>query len=124
MLLRVLQEGEIRPVGSLTTSRIDVRLLAATNKDLRVAIERGEFRADLYDRLAEFFVAVPPLRERVDDIAWLAQEVVRRQTSRHRLTCRGLSAEALAVLGGDGWRGNGRGMERTLGREGMSSEGG
>lgn len=116
MLLRFLQHGEVRPLGSATTAHVDVRLIAATNKDLPMVIERGAFRADLYDRLEEVRLTVPPLRERQDDIALLVHQFVRRHAARHRVRCRGMTVEALAVLEGYAWPGNVRELEQTLSR--------
>ena len=68
MLLRFLQHGEIRPVGSTQTTRVDVRLIAATHRDLEAEVERGAFRQDLYYRLRRVVLEVPPVRARRDDI--------------------------------------------------------
>src|SRR5918992_1038612 len=82
MLLRVLEQREIRRLGSAETVRVDVRLIAATNKNLEEAVRRGEFRADLYDRLS-MVLEVPPLRDRREDIPLLAGHFLREAGARH-----------------------------------------
>ncbi len=115
-LLRVLQEGTFEPVGSDTTTRVDVRVIAATNRDLRAAIQSGEFREDLYYRLAVFPIVLPPLRLRSEDIAVIARSFLDRHARR---TGRGpwlLDDRAIAELERGDWPGNIRELVNTLER--------
>jgi transcriptional regulator with PAS, ATPase and Fis domain len=116
ILLRFLQDREVRPLGSTTASHVDVRVLAATNAHLEQAIERGTFRADLYDRLAEVVLTVAPLRERGGDIPALVRHFVGRHTQRHHGYVRGLTADALALVERYAWPGNVRELERAVSR--------
>jgi transcriptional regulator with GAF, ATPase, and Fis domain len=116
MLLRFLQGREVRPVGSTTTVQVDVRLITATNRDLKGAVDRGEFRADLLDRLGEVILAVPALRDRRTDVLLLAEHFLSLQARRHGLSVEGVSASALAVLAGHAWPGNVRELEQALSR--------
>ncbi len=116
MLLRFLQEREVRPLGSGNSMRVDVRVLAATNADLEHAIQRQTFRADLYDRLAEVVLAVPPLRERGGDIAVLLRHFVARCAQRHHRPVRGVTPDALALAGRHAWPGNVRELEQAASR--------
>jgi transcriptional regulator with PAS, ATPase and Fis domain len=118
-LLRVLQERKVRPVGSSEAHEIpiDVRLIAATNRDLRREVERGRFREDLFYRLSVFPVEVPPLRERRADIAPLARHLLAKVQSSTRLTTpAGVEPEALRLLCAHGWPGNVRELENALER--------
>ncbi len=123
MLLRFLQGREVRPVGSTTSVHVDARLIAATNRDLRSAAARGEFRADLLDRLGEVILAVPPMRDRRADVLLLAEHFLALQTLRHGLSVQGVSASALAVLAGYAWPGNVRELEQTLSRAVIAAAG-
>jgi Nif-specific regulatory protein len=113
-LLRALQEREVRPVGGTKTQRVDVRVIAATNRELRREVERGAFRADLYYRLAVFPIRVPPLRERRDDIEPLARHFLALHGEREgKPGCR-LAADASHLLCSHGWPGNVRELENEM----------
>lgn len=115
-LLRVLQEGEIRRVGSTQSRRVDVRLIAATHRDLKRLVEDGEFRSDLYFRLHVMEVKLPPLRERGDDIYQLAERLLERTCKRLNRPPMHFSAEALQSLQLYRWPGNVREMENIIER--------
>ena len=114
-LLRALQFGEIRPVGSTKTKTVDVRVLSATNRDLAADVEAGRFREDLFYRLATFQIAVPPLRQRPDDIPELARAFLAAASAK---TGRALSftEPALAALVRHRWPGNVRELENAVTR--------
>ena len=117
MLLRVLQEREVRPLGATAAQQVDVRVIAATNRDLEGATgERVAFRPDLYDRLSEVTIRVPSLRERADDIPRLAAHFLARAARRHGRPQPRLSAEALAALTRHAWPGNVRELEKAISR--------
>jgi two-component system response regulator HydG len=115
-LLRVLQESEIKPVGATTVRKVDVRVVAATNRDLRKAIREGAFREDLYFRLNVLPIELPPLRERRGDIAMLVQHFVAKYAERFRKGVRGVDAAALDVLVASEWPGNIRELENSIQR--------
>lgn len=115
-LLRVLQEGEVQRVGSDIPLRVDVRVLAATNRDLREEVAQKRFREDLYFRLNVITVEVPPLRERVEDIPLLAARFLERFAERNRKSVRGFSAQALDCLLRHDWPGNVRELENAVER--------
>jgi DNA-binding NtrC family response regulator len=108
-LLRLLQEGEFRSVGSVKTRKVDVRVIAATNRDLVRAVERGEFRQDLYYRLKVLTIRMPPLRERSDDVPLLIEHFLGRSRARYRLS----EEAALALLSYE-WPGNVRELENAI----------
>jgi anaerobic nitric oxide reductase transcription regulator len=115
-LLRALQQGEIQRVGSDRVHRVDVRVIAATNRDLAREVDRGRFRADLFHRLAVFPVHVPPLRDRRDDIAVLAShfaDMVARRLGAHRVR---LDPAAHRELAAADWPGNVRELENVVSR--------
>jgi transcriptional regulator with GAF, ATPase, and Fis domain len=115
-LLRTLQEGTIRPVGSTSEKQVDVRIICATNRDLAAEVERGAFRQDLYYRLMVFPIRLPPLRERREDIPLLAEHFLRRYCHEYRRNLAGLSQEALDALTNYAWPGNIRELENEIQR--------
>jgi DNA-binding NtrC family response regulator len=115
-LLRVIQEREIRRVGGNDTIAVDVRVIAASNKDLKSLVEAGKFREDLYYRLNVVAINVPPLRERVEDIPMLAQFFVQKYGTMKEKSVRGLSPEAMAMLSQYSWPGNVRELEHAIER--------
>jgi len=122
-LLRVLQEGEVDPIGSKRTVPVDVRIVSATNRDLAEAVKAGTFREDLYYRLNVFPIAVPPLRERREDIPALVEHFVRRFNAQERLNVAGATSETLEMLKDHGWKGNVRQLENTIFRAMILSDG-
>jgi nitrogen regulation protein NR(I) len=115
-ILRVLQERTFERIGGTETLRVDVRILAATNRDLEGAIAEGLFRADLYHRLNVVTVNVPPLRERAEDIPALAQSFLARFADELKIEKPALSQEAMKLLCGHAWPGNVRELEHCLRR--------
>src|SRR5258707_3549074 len=115
-LFRVLQEGKVRPLGSNEETEIDVRVIAATNKDLDRAIAAGEFREDLYYRLSVIPIKLPPLRERRDDIPLLARAFLERFRTSMEKPIEGISPEAIHLLEAYDWPGNVRELENTMER--------
>ncbi|HUB07366.1 MAG TPA: sigma 54-interacting transcriptional regulator [Myxococcales bacterium] len=115
-LLRVLQEGVFTPVGDTESRTVDVRIITATHKDLKVLVADGQFRQDLFYRLNVIRVRVPPLRERREDIPMLAEHFLRRLALRRGEAPRQLSPEALALLEQYDWPGNVRELENEIER--------
>jgi Nif-specific regulatory protein len=115
-LLRVLQEGEIRPLGSAQTKTIDVRIVAATNRKLEDEVKAGRFRQDLYYRLQVFPIRLPPLRERRDDIPLLANHFVKRYAAELGKPVAGFSQQAMELLMSYQWPGNVRELENEVQR--------
>lgn len=115
-LLRVLQEQEFERLGSTRTRRVDVRLVAATNRDLPRMVENGEFRSDLFYRLNVFPLSVPPLRERPEDIATLVRYFAQRYARRMNRHIETVSAESIAALERYHWPGNIRELENLIER--------
>ncbi|MBI3070744.1 MAG: sigma-54-dependent Fis family transcriptional regulator [Deltaproteobacteria bacterium] len=115
-LLRVLQEGEIKEVGGVDTLKVDVRVIAATNRDLKEDVATGRFREDLYYRLHVINLYVPPLRERREDIPLLVDRFIQRYTSRTASRVRGITPEALDMLMRYPWPGNVRELENAIER--------
>jgi len=113
-LLRALQEGEVKRVGTNETRRVDVRVLAATNVDLRTKIAAGRFREDLFYRLNVICIELPPLRKRRDDIAILAHHFLRKYAARAGREVIKISDEAMRVLRSQNWPGNVRELENAM----------
>jgi DNA-binding NtrC family response regulator len=115
-LLRVLQEGEIKRVGSADSVRVDVRVIAATHRDLPKLVKAGKFREDLFYRLNVINVPLPPLRERAEDIPLLAHHFLRRYAERLGKKVRSVSPEAIDLCSGYRWPGNVRELENAIER--------
>jgi PAS domain S-box-containing protein len=114
MLLRVLEEHGFERLGGTKLIVSDVRIIAATNRDLHVAMQRGEFRQDLFFRLNGFRIEVPPLRERKDDIPLLVQHFVQVSAARHGKTIRSIEKGAMEMLLSYGWPGNVRELRNVI----------
>jgi DNA-binding NtrC family response regulator len=115
-LLRVLESGEVERIGGGAPEKVDVRLVAATNRDLPVEVEAGRFRRDLYHRLDVVPVRVPPLREHGSDIPALAAHLLDHACKRNRVRAKRLSPDALAVLAAHRWPGNVRELRNVMER--------
>ncbi len=123
-LLRVLQEGELEPVGSSRTRKVDVRVLAATNRDLLEMAKQGKFREDLYYRLNVFPLRIPPLREREEDVLILAQRFIRQFSRRMGKQLLPLTAEQERRLKSYAWPGNVRELQNVIERAVITAGGG
>jgi PAS domain S-box-containing protein len=115
-LLRVLQEGEFEPVGSSRTQKVDTRVIAATNRDLKQATREGKFREDLYYRLNVFPIELPPLRERGDDIGLLAASFAKKFAQRMGRSIGSLSEDCIRRLKAYSWPGNVRELQNVIER--------
>lgn len=113
-LLRVLQEREIERLGSNTPIPVDVRLIAATNRDLEEAVRSGAFRSDLYYRLQVVHIHLPPLRERREDIPLLANYFLKKFAEENKRALRSISPEAMQILQQASWKGNVRELENAI----------
>ncbi len=122
-ILRVLEDREIYRVGGTKPVKVDVRIIAATNKPLAEAVQAREFREDLYHRLNVYAILLPPLRERVGDIPLLVEAVLREIGESSGKTVKGLSAEALEHLMGYSWPGNVRELRNVIERATVVTEG-
>ncbi|RPH80970.1 MAG: sigma-54-dependent Fis family transcriptional regulator [Nitrospiraceae bacterium] len=122
-LLRVLQEGEIRPVGGTQRIKIDARVISATNKDLAELVKAMAFRQDLYYRLAVLPLSLPPLRDRQEDIPLLAQHFVEASCTRHRQPMRQVSPDVMQALTQASWPGNVRELQHYLERAVVTTTG-
>jgi transcriptional regulator with GAF, ATPase, and Fis domain len=123
-LLRVLQEGEFEPVGSSRTQKVDVRVIAATNRDLKQATQEGKFREDLYYRLNVFPIEMPPLRERGDDISLLASAFANKVAQRMGRSIELLSEDCVRRLKAYSWPGNVRELQNVIERGVITSRDG
>ncbi len=122
-LLRVLQNREVRRVGSPSVRMVEVRVVAATNRDLRAMVQKGEFREDLFYRLALLEVALPRLLERKEDLPLLQRHFLHKFSAEHKKEVLGLTRRAQARLSAHGWPGNVRELENVLANACMMAEG-
>jgi two-component system response regulator AtoC len=122
-LLRVLQEGEIKPVGGIKSVHVDVRIVSATNKDLAELVKGKSFRQDLYYRLAVLPLYVPPLRDRREDIPLLAEHFIARSCKRHHQPIRHVSEQAMQALSKAQWPGNVRELQHYIERAVVTTTG-
>ena len=121
-LLRALQEQKVRPVGSAQDIDVDVRIIAATNEDLEKAIENGRFRQDLYHRINEFSIEVPPLRERIDDLEEFAYYFLEQANDELGKDVKHISADALDIMRQYQWDGNLRELRNVIRRSTLFAE--
>ena len=122
-LLRALQEGEIKRLGSERSITVDVRIIAATVKDLSKEVATGKFREDLFYRLNVLQINLPPLRERKEDIPLLIDHFIQKYNERHKLSIEGIAEDALAMLLDYSWPGNVRELENIIERAMILSQG-
>jgi DNA-binding NtrC family response regulator len=122
-LLRALQEGEVEPVGARRPVRVDVRVISATNRNLIADVTAGRFREDLFYRLHVYPIAVPPLRERPEDVPELARHFLARFAAEEGKRIRTLASDAVALLRAQGWPGNVRQLENMMFRAVVLAEG-
>ena len=115
-LLRVLEEKIILPVGSTTPVKVNVRILAATNRDLKTDIEAGRFREDLFYRLIVFEIIIPPLRKRLDDLPGLVEHLIQRHNLEMNTTYKGVDSATMRILMSCPWKGNVRELDNVLER--------
>ena len=115
-ILRALQEGEIERLGGQAPTKVNVRVITATNKDIQALVQEGSFRADLFYRLNVISLSCPPLHEREGDVALLADHFLRRFAERHDKQIRGIERDAVAALSSYGWPGNVRELENVMER--------
>jgi DNA-binding NtrC family response regulator len=122
-IMRVIQEGEIERVGGLKPIKVDVRVIAATNKDIEKAVAEGRFREDLYYRLSVFPLTIPPLRDRTEDIPLLVDFFVKKYCAETKTSPKSISPEALEAMMKRSWKGNVRELENTIERAVILCEG-
>jgi formate hydrogenlyase transcriptional activator len=123
-LLRILQEREFERLGSNRTVRVDVRVIAATNKDLSNLVDQGKFRSDLFYRLNVFPIVLPPLRERREDIPGLVQHLVMKAAERMRKPIKRIPVEAMEAITDHSWPGNVRELQNFIERAVILAEDG
>ena len=121
-LLRLIEERQIRPVGSDKTVSVDVRLIAATNEDLPELVEKGEFRQDLFYRLSVMTIEIPPLRDRREEIPLLAHHFLKQYSREFEKEIAGITPEAMAALESHDWPGNVRELEHVIERAVLLAE--
>lgn len=122
-LLRVLQEREVKPVGSNQTLSFDTRIISATNKDLETQVEKGNFRDDLYYRLNVVELPLPPLEERRDDIPLLAHHFLQKYNKELKRNLKGVESEAMSAMMAYSWKGQVRELENVIERAVLLSDG-
>jgi DNA-binding NtrC family response regulator len=115
-LLRVIQEGELERIGGEKPIKIDVRIIAASNRNLELAMEEGSFREDLFYRLNVFPIRIPPLRERNEDIPLLAEHFIKKYVRELKTGEKEITEDAMCLLAGYNWKGNVRELENTIER--------
>jgi DNA-binding NtrC family response regulator len=115
-LLNVIERKEVYPIGSTSPTFIDIRIIAATNRDIRQSITEKEFREDLFYRLGEFIITIPPLRERNEDVPFFAQKFLLEACSELKKQTRGISEDALSFLTDYSWPGNLRELKNVIRR--------
>lgn len=122
-LLRVIQEGELERIGGEKPIKIDVRIIAASNRNLEMAMEEGLFREDLFYRLNVFPIRIPPLRERSEDIPLLAEHFMKKYARELKTDDKEITDDAMCLLSGYNWKGNVRELENTIERAIILCEG-
>ncbi len=115
-LLRVLEERTILPVGASTPLKVNVRIIAATNRKLKEEVDAGRFREDLYYRLAVFEISIPPLRKRLEDVPALVEYLIHRHNSEMNMAYKGVDSSTMRVLMSLPWKGNVRELDNVLER--------
>jgi len=115
-LLRVLEEKTVLPVGSTNPVKVNVRILAASNRDLKAEVEAGRFREDLYYRLCVFEIDIPPLRKRIEDLPALVEHLIRRHNSEMKTAYKGVDSATMRMLMSSQWKGNIRELDNVLER--------
>jgi two-component system nitrogen regulation response regulator GlnG len=122
-ILRVLQQGEIQRVGGTETLRVDVRIIAATNKDLEAIVKEKTFREDLYYRLNVVRIKMPPLRDRIEDVPQIVDFCVQNLVKQRKARTSKVSPEAMGVLTRHSWPGNVRELENVVYRSAVVAQG-